>query len=87
MNKNNIAAGGVVGNSKSSIVKNHNYYLSGKASVTLNSIGEALTELQMTAQDFVNMLNEGQEKLVWEIRTGVNDGYPVIKGVNLYNSN
>lgn len=87
LNQNSIAVGGVIGHSKSSIVKNHNYYLSGKASVTLNSIGEALTELQMTAQDFVNMLNEGQEKLVWEIRTGVNNGYPVIKGVNLYNSN
>ena len=77
--------GGIIGYILNSFTKNHNYYLTGKANVTLNSIGEALTESQMKAQELVNMLNDGQETQVWEIRTGVNNGYPVIKGMDLYN--
>lgn len=83
LNENNITVGGVIGYAKSSIVKNHNYYLTGKSNKILNSEGEILTEIQMKSHDFVDMLNEEQEILVWEIKSGYNNGYPLIIGGNL----
>lgn len=72
--------GGAIGHYETTTFDiNHNYYEQGKANVTLNDLGVALAESEMKLQSFVDMLNEGLASTVWEIVTGENNGYPVLK--------
>ena len=72
--------GGAIGHYQTTTFEiNHNYYEQGKANVTLNTLGEALSGSNMKLQSFVNMLNEGLESALWEIVSGQNNGYPVLK--------
>ena len=72
--------GGTIGRiNTSAFTRNHNYYITGKSNVTLNTEGEGMAEADMKTAAFVAKLNEGLENAVWEIRTGENEGYPVLK--------
>ena len=73
--------GGVVGcHTGSTVTISYNYYELGSNTVQLNAFGEGLTTENMrNSSTFVNNLNTNQSPVVWEIRNGENDGYPVFK--------
>ena len=77
-NVNNV--GGVLGyiEQNNDYTKHNNYYLDTTLNVAGNAYGESKTSEQMKLPAFVTELNTGLEAAAWEIRTGENNGYPVL---------
>lgn len=74
--------GGIMGkNGSNGFTIENNYYKEGIKTSEDNTIGESKTEEEMKEQDFVDLLNNGQDEEVWEIVKGRNRGFPVIKGM------
>ena len=73
-------SGGIVGNTGTfTYTAEHNYYIADNVETDDSAkIGESKSEEDMKKQEFVNSLNEGQDKPVWDIRAGENNGFPVL---------
>ena len=71
--------GGVIGGSdNTAFTRSNNYYLIGSSSIQSNTEGESKSEVDMKTTAFVTLLNTGLTTAAWEIRSGENNGYPVL---------
>lgn len=72
--------GGAVGRyATTTFTIENNYYELNKSNVTLNDIGTGLEQSGMTTQQLVDLLNASQTDTPWQLDTGINNGYPILK--------
>lgn len=88
--ENATLIGGVIGRAVTiASEEKNNYYLetffenrTTNSNIAISALGVSKSKSDMKTQDFVNLLNTGLENNVWEIKSGINNGYPVIVGMN-----